>query len=87
MLEKEDLLNIARQPMPFGKYQGRLLIDLPEAYLLWFAKKGWPSGKLGHWLQGALEIKINGMEKVVEPLKLATQTPPQRPKVQIKFDE
>lgn len=69
MFEKEDLLSLARQPMPFGKYKGRVLIDLPEDYLLWFAKKGWPQGKLGLLLQLALEIKINGLEAIIEPLK------------------
>lgn len=55
--------------MPFGKYQGRLLIDLPEAYLLWFANKGFPDGELGELLKLALEIKINGLEGLIEPLK------------------
>jgi len=55
--------------MPFGKYQGRVLIDLPEDYLLWFSKKGFPSGELGMLLAYALEIKINGQEAILEPLK------------------
>ncbi|MCV5391756.1 DUF3820 family protein, partial [Escherichia coli] len=42
MLEKENLIKLARMQMPFGKYAGRVLIDLPEEYLLWFDKKGWP---------------------------------------------
>ncbi|VDZ59886.1 DNA polymerase III subunit epsilon [Serratia odorifera] len=40
MMEKENLIEIANTVMPFGKYQGRVLIDLPEEYLLWFARKG-----------------------------------------------
>ena len=55
--------------MPFGKYQGRLLIDLPEEYLLWFANRGFPSGELGDLLKLTLEIKINGLEGLIEPLK------------------
>lgn len=55
--------------MPIGKYRGRLLIDLPEAYLLWFANKGFPDGELGELLKLALEIKINGLEGLIEPLK------------------
>jgi uncharacterized protein (DUF3820 family) len=69
MFNKEDLLKLAKMPMPFGKYQGRLLIDLPEAYLLWFANKGFPAGELGDLLKLALEIKINGLEELIEPLK------------------
>lgn len=69
MFDKEDLLKLARMPMPFGKYQGKVLIDLPEEYLLWFANKGFPRGELGRLLQLALEIRINGLEGVIMPLK------------------
>jgi hypothetical protein len=69
MFEKKDLLALANEYMPFGKYQGRILIDVPEEYLLWFAKKGFPQGKLGQLLALALEIKINGLEGLIEPLK------------------
>ena len=69
MFKKEDLLALANEYMPFGKYQGRILIDVPEEYLLWFAKKGFPEGKLGLLLALALEIKINGLENIIEPLK------------------
>lgn len=69
MFEKEDLLTLATMKMPFGKYKGHLLIDLPEPYLLWFSNKGWPAGKLGMLLQLALEIRINGLEKIIDPLK------------------
>ena len=55
--------------MPFGRYEGRVLIDLPEKYLLWFAQKGFPEGQLGGLLELTLEIKINGLEKLIEPLK------------------
>lgn len=73
MFDKEDLLKLANMPMPFGKYKGKVLIDLPEEYLLWFAKKGFPQGDLGRLMQLALEIRINGMERVLQPLK---RTPP-----------
>lgn len=69
MFDKQDLLKLANQPMPFGKYQGKVLIDLPEEYLLWFARKGFPQGELGRLLQLALEIRINGLEGVIMPLK------------------
>lgn len=74
MFEKEDLIRIANMTMPFGKYRGRPLIDLPEEYLLWFTNKGLPDGKLGMLLQLTLEIKINGQESIIQPLKDHKQT-------------
>jgi hypothetical protein len=69
MFEKQDLVSLANMPMPFGKYSGRVIIDLPEEYLLWFAGKGLPQGKLGLLMGLALEIKTNGMEKIIDPLR------------------
>ena len=69
MFEKSDLIKLAKMPMPFGKYKGRLLIDLPEPYLIWFSNQGFPEGKLGQLLALALEIKINGLEHIIEPIK------------------
>ncbi len=69
IIEKEDLLRLANMTMPFGKYKGRRLIDLPEPYLLWMAKEGFPPGQLGQLLQLALEIKINGLSHLIQPLK------------------
>ena len=69
MIEKQHLIDIANMKMPFGKYAGRVLIDLPEEYLLWFADKGFPQGRLGDLLQIALEIKINGQEAALDPLR------------------
>ncbi|MFT6756363.1 MAG: hypothetical protein ACJA0M_000238 [Chitinophagales bacterium] len=71
MFEKKDLVSLANMPMPFGKYNGRVIIDLPEEYLLWFAGKGFPEGKLGLLMGLALEIKTNGMEKIIDPLRKA----------------
>ena len=70
MFDKTLLLKLARTEMPFGKYQGRVIIDLPEDYLLWFAKKEFPQGQLGELMQLALELKINGLESLIKPLKL-----------------
>ncbi|MGI2028381.1 DUF3820 family protein [Endozoicomonas acroporae] len=69
MFAKEDLIKIANQTMPFGKYQGRRLIDLPEPYLLWFADKGFPEGELGKLLALTLEIQVNGLNDLITPLK------------------
>ncbi|WP_038905486.1 DUF3820 family protein [Dickeya zeae] len=69
-MEKEDLLAIATTPMPFGKYKGRMLIDLPEEYLLWFARKGeFPAGRLGELMQMTLAIKIEGLQGLIKPLR------------------
>ena len=69
-MEKQDLLDIANTRMPFGKYQGRMLIDLPEEYLLWFARKDeFPPGKLGELMQITLLIKTEGLTQLVQPLK------------------
>ena len=69
MFDKRDLLQLAHMKMPFGKYKGQVLIDIPEEYLLWLANKGFPQGKLGMLLELALEIRINGLEKIIEPMK------------------
>lgn len=69
MIEKEHLIKIANTAMPFGKYQGRVLIDLPEEYLLWFKKKGFPNGQLGQLMELTLDLKIEGLDKLIKPLK------------------
>ncbi len=74
-LEKKHLLKLANMQMPFGKYQGRVLLDLPEEYLLWFAKKGFPKGELGSLLELMLEIRINGLEAVLQPLRQGRRAP------------
>ena len=67
--DKELLLKLANYRMPFGKYETRLLIDLPEPYVIWFANKGFPEGELGRMLSIVHEIKINGLEYLFEPLR------------------
>jgi len=62
---RADMFKLANQTIPFGKYQGRRIIDLPEDYLLWFKQKGFPKGELGRIMQLALEIKVNGLEKLI----------------------
>lgn len=67
--DKEILLSLVTMKMPFGKYQGKVLCDLPVSYLEWFAREGFPKGKLGMQLQTIYEIKINGLESLLAPLK------------------
>ena len=61
---------LLKTTMPFGKYQGVSLIDLPETYVMWFHSKGFPEGKLGHLLGLLYEIKLNGLEQMVRSLKV-----------------
>lgn len=63
-----DLIRLANTKMPFGKYAGRYLVDLPEAYVLWFKGKGFPKGPLGEQLKSIYEIKVNGLESLIRPL-------------------
>lgn len=65
----EILLQLVTMKMPFGKYKGTLLCDLPVSYLEWFKKKGFPKGKLGILLETIYEIKLNGLAYLLEPLK------------------
>ncbi|NVK42935.1 MAG: DUF3820 family protein [Oceanospirillaceae bacterium] len=78
MFDKQDLLDIARTEMPFGKYAGRTLIDLPEPYLLWFRQRGFPPGRLGQLLALTLEIRIEGLEGMIRPLKRGIPGPLRR---------
>lgn len=64
-----ELEALATTTMPFGKYQGTPLIDLPETYVVWFHTKGLPEGKLGQLLGLLYEIKLNGLEHLVYSLK------------------
>ena len=66
------LLQLVSMKMPFGKYKDTLLCNLPVHYLEWFNRKGFPEGKLGMLLQTIYEIKMNGLEYLLEPLKAQT---------------
>lgn len=65
----DQLTELANTRMPFGKYKDQYLIDLPDAYYVWFSRKGFPEGKLGAMLAAMYEIKINGLEKLLRPLR------------------
>ena len=67
--ESELLYQLVKMEMPFGKYKGTLLCNLPVSYLEWFQRKGFPKGKLGMLLATMYEIKLNGLDYLLKPLK------------------
>jgi len=68
--DKEAFIALATTKMPFGKYKGLQLVDLPERYLVWFSQKGFPERKLGEMLQAVYEIKLNGLEYLFNKIKM-----------------
>ncbi len=77
-MQKEILVDLVTKRMPFGKYKGRLICDIPEHYLVWLHGKGFPDGKLGMWLHTLYEIKLNGLDHIITNLRA---TFPPEPKV------
>ena len=67
--DDEYLIKLVRARMQYGKYKGMLLIDIPETYIVWMASKGFSKDSLGKMLQTVYEIKLNGLEYLLEPLK------------------
>ncbi len=63
------LMELVSVRMPFGKYKNRILCDLPEPYLVWFQRKGFPLGKIGILLSALYEIKLNGLEYLLKPIR------------------
>ncbi len=68
-MSPDDLQRLVTTEMPFGKYKGRLLADLPGHYLNWFARTGFPPGRLGQLLALMQEIDHNGLSGILEPLR------------------
>ncbi|MEL6557549.1 MAG: DUF3820 family protein [Bacteroidota bacterium] len=68
-MNPEILKELVTFKMPFGKYKGRIMCDLPVYYLEWFHREGFPAGKLGMLLATIYEIKTNGLEDLLNPLK------------------
>ncbi len=69
MFNPEILTDLIKVQMPFGRYKGTLISDLPVSYLEWFQRQGFPAGKLGMMLATVYEIKINGLEDILRQLK------------------
>ncbi len=69
VFDHRQLLELSKTRMPYGKYAGRLLIDLPEPYVVWMNQEGMPKGKLGDMLRAVYEIKVNGLEYLFDPLR------------------
>lgn len=67
-MDQQQLIDAVNQVMPFGKYAGRRLLELPEPYLVWFHQQGFPKGKLGEQLALIYEVKLNGLEGMLKPL-------------------
>ena len=68
-MKPEDLNLLVTRQMPFGKYKGRLLADLPGNYLAWFAREGFPPGEIGRLLALMLELDHNGLAHLLTPLR------------------
>lgn len=68
LADQQAMVAAVNTTMPFGKYAGRKLLQLPEPYLVWFHSKGFPEGKLGQQLALMYEIKLNGLESMLTPL-------------------
>jgi uncharacterized protein len=68
-MSPDDLQRLVTLEMPFGKYKGRLIADLPGNYLAWFARQGFPPGEIGRLLALMLEIDHNGLKPLLDPLR------------------
>ena len=67
--DPQRLIQLATMRMPFGRYEGWLLVDLPEPYVMWFHRNGYPKGQVGSLMRDLYEIKVNGLEPLLEPLR------------------
>ena len=75
--QPNDLKDVANVTMPFGKFKGTRINHLPEAYLIWFSERGFPTGRLGEMMGLALTLRINGLEHL--PLPLERPSPRKNP--------
>jgi len=68
--DKKALIELAHYKMPFGKYKGQYLVDIPEYYYTWFGQRGFPKGKLGTMMQQMHDIKVNGLEEIIKTVRM-----------------
>lgn len=73
-MKPDDLLLLVSRTMPYGKYKGRLIADLPSHYLNWFAREGFPKGEIGRLLALMQELDHNGLSGLLDPLRRAAPT-------------
>ena len=83
-INRELLEELIETRMPFGRFQGERLIDLPEPYVVWFKQNGFPEGKIGQQLGAVYEIKVYGLEKLLKPL--LNEQEPSAPRYLAVFD-
>ena len=69
LFSKEKIIKLSHAKMPFGKYKGKYLSELPDAYLVWFKQKGFPKNDLGRMLMEVYEIKLNGLEHLLTKIR------------------
>ena len=69
LMQRDDLILLLERQMPYGKYKGRAIADLPLHYLSWFAREGFPSGEIGRLLELAFELQHNGLMSLLDPLR------------------
>lgn len=67
--DKQFLIDVSKMRMPYGKYKGTYLIDLPEHYIVWYHNKGFPKGKIGEMLGLVYELKLNGLEDIIKEVR------------------
>lgn len=70
-MSPEVLERLLVREMPYGKYKGRIIADLPGHYLAWFARQGFPSGEIGQLLALMHELDHNNLSGLLEPLRKA----------------
>lgn len=70
LFDSQKLVELAWYKMPFGKFEGKFLGDLPEYYLVWYRNKGFPAGKLGDLMQAVYDMKVNGIEGMLREIRM-----------------
>lgn len=72
IFDHKQLIELAWYKMPFGTHKGRFLSELPESYYIWFRRQGFPTGKLGNYMQTVFDMKVNGIEDILREIRKNT---------------